>query len=87
MAKLLSRRDEALALRLAAGRPGTTGEFNDFLDRVRAEVVEAAPAAEPVRRRLHGHPCGLAGQLVDSDRLRRRPGHFQGVVPQRHGPL
>ena len=54
MADLLSRRDEALALRLAAGQPESTSEFNDFLERVRARVVEAALAEEPVRRRLEG---------------------------------
>jgi hypothetical protein len=54
MADLLSRRDETLALRLAAGQPESAGEFNDFLDRVRARVVEAALAEEPVRRRLEG---------------------------------
>ena len=54
MANLLSRRDEALALRLAAGQPESAGEFNDFLERVRADVVQAALAEEPVRRRLEG---------------------------------
>jgi len=54
MARWLSEEDEAQERRLLGGQPASSGELNEFLERLKARVSEAVMSDERVRGRLGG---------------------------------
>jgi hypothetical protein len=54
MARWLSEEDEAQERRLLGGQPASSGELNEFLERLTARVSEAVMSDERVRGRLGG---------------------------------
>lgn len=54
MTALVTRREEALALRLAAAQPESAGDLTALLDEIAARVVAFATDAPRLRRRLGG---------------------------------
>jgi hypothetical protein len=54
MARWLSEEDEAQERRLLGGQPASSGELNEFLERLKARVSEAVMSDERVRGQLGG---------------------------------